>query len=841
MLGLALSTACSSNDEINDLIDDKKTGQTNEPNDNGNGQTGTNEVLEISIKLPDDSTLDLNDMEIFSMGTQKTVEAALAKDIPYTPGHLELCYLMDQQQNLILAGFISKDTRELSVQSTAQVLLYFATFASLNPTSDKAGFTKYIQTEEAFTSLVGQLESMFGQNHLVFSQGGYEEVLNNTIASLISKETIDIEYKVEVGGIGQSGLAINDVGEKKFKVENNYPRRTHAFVYRKSFKDGFGNETIIYPEITASLTADRELDIPTPKIDHSDSGSVQDDKNIVLCSQGARYLATSSEALELEVAEGNSSETYEVSIIGPGFDTNKVREFTNKEKAKFENLSIETFVHDFFLPILTEITGNKSLYNNITAQQLDEMTQVVKPIVMAHTPTIDAVLANDFEKAIIEFFPFLYGDIRLSNDLREILKNIYSILRNGDSPNTFIQSNELIQEGESRYMAVTKSIFKFMEESSSIICMNQRLTASQKLVSWDITVQEGKVKLKPEELTVTPFADAEEIKAITFIDLEEGQNLEYEWTTTGQFGGVLYDYVGDNSGPSFTTSSDYVLFISNASTDQLGEGDNLETVSVKVFLTDDTSRTEIGSAEMTVNVKKKKFVIKPNGATITGDQSLRLYLDHNDGETKIPDNETDYKIVWSTEGNFGLFNGQHTTITHQNDPQIQYVADDEEVEHGIETIEAKIYARPKGSTDAFRFLDQLRATINIKNDPNCDISFKSYQTDFYLVPQSGNNPNCLNAKVGGVYVFVDKDPNVTKYTLEFTEKYSGYYNRYESQPTISWTNEQFDANHITEINGQFRVWAGNYNSACENTYTAEMAAALESITGFATLTTCAEQ
>ncbi len=60
---------------------------------------------------------------------------------------------------------------------------------------------------------------------------------------------------------------------------------------------------------------------------------------------------------------------------------------------------------------------------------------------------------------------------------------------------------------------------------------------------------------------------------------KSGESLEYEWSTTTRFGGVLNDYNGKD-GTEFTSTSEKVAFYSNASTLQLGDGENIEEVSV---------------------------------------------------------------------------------------------------------------------------------------------------------------------------------------------------------------------------------------------------------------------
>lgn len=344
------------------------------------------------------------------------------------------------------------------------------------------------------------------------------------------------------------------------------------------------------------------------------------------------------------------------------------------------------------------------------------------------------------------------------------MTQLYGIISKGSSPNTFIQNNELIQQGESRYLKLTSAIVRSMKESVGIACVNSRLESSSKLTKWDITIYEGLVKLKPEKMVTVPFGEPKDIYARTFIDLASGESLEYEWSTTSKFGGILNDYNGQDA-TQFTSKSEKVAFFSNASSIlDLSDGDNKEKVTVKVYVVKGTSRDQLGTASMEVNVKKKKFEIKPNGITIDGKTRLKIYLKHGDGTTAIPNNETDYKIEWSTSGTYGLFNGLTTSQTVENENSITYVADDTEVEKGTETFHVQIYARPKNSDEPYALADQAKATINVENDENKMIFFVP------LTPVSWQTEGKVYKNCGAYAVFlINPVENAVRYEAKIIE------------------------------------------------------------------------
>ncbi len=561
-----------------------------------------NGKTKVGVILPEGSTVDLSGSLLCSLGASSDLNGNLNGYVPFNDGSVELAYLVDGQDELLLAGFLSDDRKEISVATTAEVMLYFGMASSLNTLEYKKFFIEHIEQEQAYINLVDEFKTAFAKNPKVFSEGSYIDELNNAIITLAESDTIDVYTKsINLGFIESSGLSLNEVGENSFSITNSYPRRTHGFLYFKSYKDFSGNETILNSKIEGGDIPDRELDIPYISLaDESNDNFQNQVTNFNLCSQGARYVSKESDEINLDIPENHMSETYELAVVGPGSGA-KERDLTEKEKVVFEQLSIETFVLDYFIPILMDIGGNRDVYSAQVLQNATGLTGVVEPILRAHEPSINAVLANDFETAINEFLPFLYGDTRLSDDLRTIMTGLYGMISNGSSPNTFIQNNELIQEGEIRTLKVTSAILRSLKESVGIKCINQRLNSSSPMEKWDIKVYEGVVKLKPEKLTTVPFSDGKDIYAKVFIELQEGETLEYDWETTSQYGGVLNDYNGQDD-VSFTTSSEKVAFFSNASSSQLNDGENLETVTVTDLYKKGSTRTEIGSASMNVDV-----------------------------------------------------------------------------------------------------------------------------------------------------------------------------------------------------------------------------------------------
>jgi hypothetical protein len=225
--------------------------------------TKTYNTAKIQVKLPDAVNHNINNAPLVSLGSESKLDVNLNATIPFNPGTIELAYLVDSEDELLMAGFLTNERKEISVATTAEVMLYFGMFSSLNTITYKRYFVENIASTQAFKDLNTEFEALFKSNKKVFFEGGYTSALNKAILALSERDTVDLSLKrADIRGIKSSGLDLNDIGEKSFTVTNYYPRRTHGFIYKKSYKDQTGNETVINSMVDGNDISDKELKVP---------------------------------------------------------------------------------------------------------------------------------------------------------------------------------------------------------------------------------------------------------------------------------------------------------------------------------------------------------------------------------------------------------------------------------------------------------------------------------------------------------------------------------------------------------------------------------------------------
>ena len=131
----AIIISCSSNEDANELITDDDAHQKDE-----DPVGSAFEMVDVQILLPEDSGVNLTNSTVVSLGANSDIDANGTGNLPLNSGTIEIGYLLDADNNVLLAGFISDERKELSVETTSEIILYYALGYYLLPDSAKSDF-----------------------------------------------------------------------------------------------------------------------------------------------------------------------------------------------------------------------------------------------------------------------------------------------------------------------------------------------------------------------------------------------------------------------------------------------------------------------------------------------------------------------------------------------------------------------------------------------------------------------------------------------------------------------------------------------------------------------------
>lgn len=598
--------ACNSNDDVEQMMNDDDVAMSDDVDPTDDGPIGGSfEMVDVTVILSNNSDIDLNATSIVSLGNIESIDADGMGMVAVNPGTIETAYLIDNDNNVLLAGFISDDRQEISIRTTVELMLYYGLDYYLLPDNAKTAFLNTVAQTPNFDSLVSSIEVLFEENALMYAEGTYIDVLNQAINGLTGGvDTTIAPIRIFLDDVlEKSGVTFSKLDESSINLTNTLPRRSRILVYRMSSFDRQGNLTEIPNFRENEPIINMAFDPATSTISDFAIGNRISEIN---ANAAAVENARESGPINLPINVATEfAVQYEVVIIGSGTSSDVVRDFTGAEQEIYEEINEETYILDFFLPTLLDIGGNKSLLENLDDATEQALLNEVQSILESYSDVRESIRNNEFKDASESWLPELYDNIRLSDDLRNMLGGIYNVLsNNGNSPNTFIQSQELIEEGIERTERVMEAIFQNMDFRSKTN-LGQLRTTAKILEQWQPYSTDAEVGITATNTEVC-LGEAQELRAtLLTVSDPEVETLEYHWSSSNRFGGQIQDINGDpnNFGAEIVTETNVVSYISAALESDLGSGANTETITVTIMARNirRNDLTEIGNAAIDIN------------------------------------------------------------------------------------------------------------------------------------------------------------------------------------------------------------------------------------------------
>ncbi len=601
-----LLLGCSSGDDTDQMLDDDII-QTDDPNTPNDPEEPNDpfEMVDVQVMLPEGSSLDISTTTILSLGSTSAPAASGQGEIPFNPGTVELAYLLDAEDNVLLAGFVSDNRKELSIATTVEVMLYFGLDYYLLADDAKQAFLNAVGQIPNYNNLISDVEALFVDNPLMYSEGTYLNILNQVIDEVSTgKKSNRLEKRIFLDDVLQkSGITFSQIDESSINLQNSLPRRSRILVYKKSFYDRDVNLTEIPNYRESEPLVNLEFEPSGNAI-----GEFQVGNSLSVINANAAAIENITESGPINLPTNPPSEfavEYEVVVIGSGKTLGVERDFTNREREIYGDINVETYILDYFLPTLLDIGGNKALLQGLNENRQQAILDAVATILAQYPSVLEDVRNNEFKDASEAWFPQLYDNIRLSDDLRSLLGNIYNILStNGNAPNTFIQSQELAETGLSRTERIIEVIYQNIDLKRKTNS-GQLRTDSRTLEQWQPFSIDADVAIIAADTEVC-LGTATALTASLFTLGDPAvETFEFHWTSSDNFGGRIQDINGNpnNFGTSIVTEERSVSYISTALESELGNGANIETITLTVMARNINRNdlTEVGSATIEIN------------------------------------------------------------------------------------------------------------------------------------------------------------------------------------------------------------------------------------------------
>ena len=694
-------------------------------------------TTELSIEIPEGTSLNLTGMNVVANTFTFPVDGSSKSRIAFQAGQPQMAFLMDAQDRVILSGFISDANKKLSVASTVEVLLYFRSGAFILPFEFREKYISEISSVNGIKELNEKLEAVFKQNPVNFSSGAYIPLLDEFLTQLIPEnDPLDIKARqinFDPNGV-RSGIQVMDKDFQSVILRNTYRRRAHAFIYKSSYKDKDGNETIIKSSFTGGDVADSQQALSSRSALDGFLGTF----GTWLGGQGMKYTYEDSPPINIPLAANESEAKYKVRVIGASPGVSWLgREHTDAEKAKWEDLMIETLFMDMVIPLMSEAFAAAG--DMATEEHAKVIAAAVKKVA-DFTPFYKELYeTKDLTKFVSDVMDYFISD-KVSSDFQEVLADL--IAENAMKKSSWdvdLNKEYRAEMKKARFLKVLQYI-DLAIKGVDFVRMIGEISLSSPLEIFEVTAKDHDIVLSPKEASVTNFA-AQELTVNTKTELGDGQAFLYKWSTSGKYG-HLRDNLG-NKGTEIENGQKVISYKAETSAANLPDN-AIETVSVIAYVKQGENLTKIGEAMATIAVKPSRLEIKPKNVTLSGKekQKVKLYVEWANGDEfyKANDPTFDYKFEWFTEAKYGNFvGGVSSAITHV--PSITYQALDEDVENAVEKINLKAYLKSKES-DVWTRYDNIEGTVFIDNDEFKKVIYVSLVPRPWGPTVSGNYTNC---------------------------------------------------------------------------------------------------
>lgn len=316
----------------------------------------TYNTVDVKIELPEGSKINLANTEISTLFVDTPVSPNGTASIPFNSESPEIAFLMDKDNNILLSSFIKGNQDIISVESTAEVLLYFSLGTTFLPYEAKEKFINEINTIKGLSEFNQKLKELAIKDELFLENASFANILGDYLESIKKIDTMDIRStsKIDVNKVDiRSGLQLNDIDFQNITITNTYRRRAHAFIYKTSCTTEGG-------VVTPNNSSEPVGEVPINPV----SGVRGFVSTVDTWGQGKAmdFVETVSEPIKLPLEEGFDECTYDVCVIGPAsFNAfGGSSKLTPKEADKLLKLTTEMFALDILLPAILDLGGHKN-------------------------------------------------------------------------------------------------------------------------------------------------------------------------------------------------------------------------------------------------------------------------------------------------------------------------------------------------------------------------------------------------------------------------------------------------------------------------------------------------
>ena len=598
-------------------------------------------AVEGQVVLPAGHALNLGSLSVVTTFGS----AAVGEDGSFTAfvvptADVELSLVTAAGELVLLGTAMSQDAGtnvELSVQSTAEALLYYSLGGMWLPPRHQTTMRELLQGVEGSGAIADELTRLLaaGGNGLAEPDAAFEAALlaahqallpqpqfaalaQGGAASVAPQSTNDITPRaagdpnilIHNGTSSKAGAQVlHNPGGSGIVVINEYRRPAALLIYAVAWEDEEGVVTPIAPPDLAAT-----IDVPaTGKLELFNA--LWD-----AVSGGAPFAPVVSPAADLTGHPGAAKTHYELVLIGPSLadsdwpivSDERFAGLQEEWEQVFVDKSIELFTDELLLPIVeTYMLGRRAGFD---AAQLKNARERMRIIYKTHLKELGAYLSPR-EARYAQALRYAMQEMRFNLVLRN--QTVMAVLEamgasDRNKMNVDAANRNLAAKATASGVAAALQGTMLAGDVTGIL---YGMTGSAWAVNWQAESTPKQFMLTPElaQLEIgTKWQERFEVYALGPVD---GDDFLFRWTTSGDHG-LLSDYLND--GIVLETDSPEVLYThENPAGMMAGQTD---TITVEVFA------VEVGAT--TIPADAEPISIQAATVTVIEDDCPEPYCDY---------------------------------------------------------------------------------------------------------------------------------------------------------------------------------------------------------------------
>ena len=559
-----------------------------------------------TIELPDGVSTSLESLTMRTIFGDYPVDESgnVTLDV-YSTGP-QIVFVLSPSGNPVLIGMSQEIDGTLSVNTTAQYLVFMASGGYGAPLEVRSALLKVLETED-LSSLENAISNALIEDIDAFS------AYNTAIATALADTIESLQDDSESGsGIKLASMLIQPIGSHSgiqvdqtasintIRLTNMFRRPVKVYIDQVSYVPSGGGSTVT-----------EEVAYKDFKLDGVKALGGVISAAIDIVSGKFAYSYTYSDYYRLPVGDGHEQTNYELAVLSIGSSLGALDDQPTERKREAFNTAVWFILKDFVWTLYSGIVmpvKNYGGYSAISSYDYSGWPVFVDLFntVMALEGFEDAVWDGDITTAAI-----LVMDAAAQNPLVQGLfcDLMYQAAYHFSRTSLVGSAHEAASETAEKAMATAQKVMNAVGVVDILLNSFDLARAASDVAKsnwcdvWEINVLKPEIVINPETVTIASTVSSGQSQTfeVTVPDASgsvgDASTFAYSWTVT-QTAGTITGHTDENT---FDTSSNSITYVANS----ISEGSDTIKVDVTEVIVSDTGTTReyVGQAEAEVTVE----------------------------------------------------------------------------------------------------------------------------------------------------------------------------------------------------------------------------------------------